>query len=396
MLTRRSFITAASAGFLAASLPLRFAWGATPDDRRFIFVILRGAMDGLAAVAPMGDPAYAAARRSLALDDEGLVPLDSYFKLHPAFQSLMPLYQKKQMAIIHAVASPYRSRSHFDAQDVLENGSNGNPQSSTNGWLGRALALMPQEKALAISRALPLVLHGASDAASWYPKRLATDTKSDFLQSVQDMYAHDALLNPYLQHALSAEATAMMALPAEDQNSGKQAADATRFPAVATACASFMAQENGPRIAVMESGGWDTHARQGRLDGTLTNKFTALSDGLALLPTTLGDSIWKKTVVVVATEFGRTVAANGTGGTDHGTGSVAFVLGGNIQGGRVIADWPGLAQNQLYEGRDLAPTTDLRSIFKTVLHTQLGIDRHTLDTVVFPDSQQARLITALI
>lgn len=398
LIDRRRFIASASAGLLLSALPLKLGWSATPDDRRFIFVILRGAMDGLAAVVPTGDPGYEAARKELALDAASLLPLNADFALHPAFQPLLPLYHKKQLAVLHAIASPYRSRSHFDAQDVLENGGNGDARSEDDGWLGRALALLPQEKGLAISPAMPLVMHGAAgNAASWYPKRLESDEKGTFMQQVQQMYSHDRELNPYLQQALSAERTAMAAaMDKEDKMSGRGAAGAAQFPALAKACASFLMQEEGPRIAVLENGGWDTHARQGMLTGLLANHFTALADGLAALPAAMGETVWKKTTVIVATEFGRTVSANGTGGTDHGTASVAFVLGGNIRGGQVISDWPGLKGGQLYEGRDLAPTADLRSLFKTVLHTQLGIDRNTLDSRIFPDSAQAGLIGALV
>lgn len=396
MMNRRHFITSCVAGLAASALPLRFAFGNTPDDRRFIFVILRGAMDGLAAVPPLGDRAYANARRELALDDSKALPLDGYFYLHPALQPLLPLYQKKHMAIIHAVASPYRSRSHFYAQDVLENGSAGTPQTADNGWLGRALSLFPQNKGLAISPVLPLVLHGTGNAASWFPKKLTVNSESDFLATVQGLYAHDATLSPYLQQALAAEATAMANLSAEDRKSGGNAADGNAFPSLAKSCATFMAQPDGPRVAVLESSGWDTHARQGAEDGALARKFTALADGLVLLPPLLGEEVWKKTVVVVATEFGRTVAANGTGGTDHGTASVSFLLGGDISGGRVHADWPGLESGKLFEGRDLAPTTDLRSVFKTVLNRQLGIDRQTLDTRIFPNSTQAGLLPTLL
>ncbi|MBM3617416.1 MAG: DUF1501 domain-containing protein [Alphaproteobacteria bacterium] len=396
MLNRRHFITACCAGLIATTSPLRFALGNTPDDRRFVFVILRGAMDGLAAVPPLGDRAYAAARRELALDDSKALPLDGYFYLHPALQPLLPLYQKKQLAIIHAVASPYRSRSHFDAQDVLENGSAGSAKSADNGWLGRALALFPQDKGLAISPALPLVMHGAGNAASWFPKKLAVDGKSDFLATMQQLYSHDTVFQPYLQQALAAEATAVASLSPEDMKSGGNAADSNVFPSLVRSCATFMAQPGGPRIAVLESGGWDTHARQGAADGTLARKFTSLADGLALFPSLLGEAAWKKTVVVVATEFGRTVNVNGTGGTDHGTASVSFLLGGDIAGGQVLADWPGLGSNQLFEGRDLAPTTDLRSVFKTVLHRQLGIDKQRLDNAIFPESAQAGLLTKLL
>lgn len=396
MLSRRTFLASLSAAALASNLPVRYAWSATPDDRRFIFVILRGAMDGLAAVPPIGDANYAAARGALALPADDALELDGFFGLHPAMEPLYPLWQKKQMNIVHAVALPYRSRSHFDAQDVLENGSN-SASGAHSGWLGRAVAAMNRSSAVAISPQLPLVLQGGADlTSSWYSKKLAAKNESDFFKQVQRMYAHDEQLNPYLMQGIAAETTAAMALSDEDRKSGKKATDINQFPLAVRSCASFLRQTDGPRIAVLETAGWDTHARQGVQQGDLANKLGKLSAGLAELPQILGEDVWKKTVVVVATEFGRTVAANGTGGSDHGTASAAFVLGGGLDGGQVHGKWPGLAKNQLYQNRDLAPTTDMRSVFKTVLHKHLGIDVATLEKEVFADSSGAGIIPRLV
>lgn len=397
MLTRRHFLASLSAAAAASTLPLHFAYGATPNDNRFIFVILRGAMDGLAAVAPVGDPAYATARGSIALPPDALLTLDSTFGLHPAMQPLYPLWQKGQMNIVHAVASPMQSRSHFDMQDVLESGGNGN-DGIHNGWLGRAISQMQRDKAIAISPQLPLVLQGGKDyASSWYSKQMTQDHEDKFMMHVQKMYAQDAQLGSYLQRGLNAEETAAMALSNEDRKSGKKATDINQFAKAVKSCASFLKQTNGPRIAVLESAGWDTHARQGGIEGDLATRLGKLAQGLALLPDELGANVWNKSVVVVATEFGRTVHGNGTGGTDHGTASAAFVMGGALRhGGKVLGEWPGLSTERLQDKRDLAATTDMRSLFKTVLNQHFGLATDTLDSTIFPASGKAGIITQLI
>lgn len=396
MLSRRHFLASLSAAAFTTALPTRYAWSATPDDRRFIFVILRGAMDGLAAVPPIGDSNYTTARGAMALPEDAVLQLDARFGLHPAMESLYPLWQKGQMNIVHAVASPYRSRSHFDAQDILENGST-SAAGTHSGWLGRAVASLNRDKAIAISPQMPLVLQGGTNlASSWYTKTLANHSDTDFMAQVKAMYAGDAQLNPYLQKAIAAENTALMALSEEDRKSGKKATALTQFPAAVKSCAAFLKQPQGPRIAVMETAGWDTHARQGTVEGGLANMLGHLADGLAMLPQELGQPVWEKTVVIVATEFGRTVRANGTSGTDHGTASAAFVLGGGLRGGKVLGEWPGLEQGQLYEGRDLRPTTDMRSLFKTALGEHLGMSQTALERDVFPDSGNAPLIRGLI
>lgn len=395
MLSRRHFLASLSAAALTAATPMRFAWSATPNDHRFVLVILRGALDGLAAVPPMEDAQYASARGEMALDAGNTLALDNGFALHAAMQPLHKLWQARQMQVVHAVASPYRSRSHFDAQDILENGGNGTG-GTYSGWLGRAVAAMEQQKAIAISPQMPLVLQGGGDfASSWYTKSLTNHSDEGFLDKVKGMYAQDAQLNPYLQQAIAAENTALMALSKEDRASGRKATAINQFPVAVKSCASFLRQPAGPRIAVLETAGWDTHARQGTAQGDLANKLGNLAEGLAVFPQALGEDVWRKTVVVVVTEFGRTVSANGTGGTDHGTASAAFVLGGGLANNRTIGDWPGLAKHQLYEGRDLKPTTDMRSLFKTVLHEHLGLSTAVLERDVFPDSGQAQMLKGL-
>lgn len=387
---RRSFLTLAGAGAAWCSLG-KLAFAAAPTEQRFIFIMLRGAMDGLSAVPPLFDAAYAGARRQLALGgaDAVCLPLDGQFALHPALVNLHRLYTARQALMIHAVASPYRERSHFDAQDVLENGMSA-AHAAQNGWLGRALTELHRVQGLAVGQNVPLALRGAVDVTSWSPSALP-EPDSDLLQRLDDLYRNDAVLAPALHEAQAAGAIAddAMAGGMDGKRGGKN------FAVLAKAAGKFLAEPNGPRLAMLEIGGWDTHAGQGTVKGRLALNLKQLDDGLSALQSTLG-AAWQHTAVLCATEFGRTVAANGTGGTDHGTGGAAFLLGGAVAGGRVIADWPGLAANQLYQGRDLRPTLDIRAVMKGILAEQHGLDGGALDQRVFPDSSSVRRLSGLL
>jgi uncharacterized protein (DUF1501 family) len=367
------------------------ALAAAPTDQRFVFVILRGAMDGLTAVPPLFDASYASARKALAMTNAECLPLDGQFGLHPALAHLHQLYSDKQALIIHAVASPYRERSHFDAQDVLENGTS-QAHAAQNGWLGRALAQMHAMQAIAMSQNIPLALRGADSVSSWSPSTLP-ETENDLLQRLGDLYQSDTILAPALHEALAADAIADDAM--EGSMTKGKTGRGKNFPALAKAAGSFLAAPNGPRLAMLEIGGWDTHAGQGTVKGRLANNLQQLDNGLAALQAALG-AAWSKTTVLCATEFGRTVAANGTGGTDHGTGGAAFLLGGAVAGGRVMTDWPGLASNQLYQNRDLRPTTDIRAVIKAIFAQQFGIDSSTLANTIFPDSRTVRALDNII
>ena len=399
-ITRREFLK--SAGALAA-MGLASGWprmgcANVPTDNRFVFVILRGAMDGLAAVAPYGDPNYRTARGGLALNNpgqpDGLLDLNGYFGLNPGMQPLMPLYQQRQMLVVHAVASPYRERSHFDAQNVLENGTT--HANGTDGWLNRALQVLSADPsaAIAINQQVPLVLQGKMEVASWSPKGNAAP-KGEYLEKIGALYQRDPLLADAYGEAMKAQALASQALTQDDKMANKAAKPPAQLYVAAQAMAAMLKAENGPRVAVLEAGGWDTHVNQGTGTGQLYNRLGDLATALAVIAPTMGDA-WKKTVVVVATEFGRTVAQNGTGGTDHGTGGMMLVMGGNINGGNVLTRWPGLAENQLYQGRDLMPTVDMRSVFKTVLYSHLQTPNAPLESVIFPGSQDAGLIKGLM
>lgn len=400
-ISRRSFLKhtgALGALALTAGFP-RLTFANLPTENRFILVILRGAMDGLAAVPPYGDKNYAAARGGLAFTApgtlDGVIDLDGFYGLNPALAELLPLYQQRQMAIFHAVASPYRNRSHFDAQNLLETGLAN--AGGSEGWLNRMLQSINggNGAAVAINQQIPLVLQGKLGVGSWTPNSREIDPASDYMTKIASMYGQDPLLAGAFEEAVKTQAMAQASLPMDDQFASGKAKDPSALYAGAKAAAMFLAKQDGPRVAVMEAGGWDTHRGQGTSKGALFTRLNGLAKGLAALPAALG-SVWNKTVVVVVTEFGRTVAENGTGGTDHGTGTVAFVLGGAIQGGKVYGKWPGLAANDLFEGRDLMPKTDLRSIQKTVLYSHLGVPQAALDTTIFPASGDAAFIPGLM
>jgi len=370
----------------------RIAHAVTNPDSRFVLVILRGALDGLAAVAPYADPQYRNLRGALALGtpgtDGGVLKLDGTFGLHPSLASMHAMYQAKELAVLHAVATPYRERSHFDAQKVLEAGGL-SPSTNDGGWLNRALAELQREggerDAIALSESVPLVLRGSFGVSTWAPSQLP-DTDADLLARVRRMYeASDPRLADRLIEALDAREIAGDAAAGGSAMGGRGGAQITP---IAKAAARFLRSPNGPRVAAIDIGGWDTHANQGAAQGNLSLRLRGLDSGLQTLKTELGP-VWKDTTVLIVTEFGRTVAVNGTRGTDHGTAGCAFLAGGAVNGGRVVCDWPGLAQRDLHEGRDLRATTDLRGVFKGVLGERFGIPEAVLETSVFPDSASA-------
>lgn len=396
MLRRREFLKRAGIGTFAAGFPgLMLAKADT--DARLVLVILRGAMDGLAMLPPYGDGNYAGLRGEIALpapgQEGGVLKVDGLFGIHPSLQHAHALYQNKQALFVHAVASPYRQRSHFDGQDLLENGATAG-HFQRDGWLNRALEPLKtshgKERAIAMSQNTPLVLRGDQAVTSWAPSRMP-DANEDTLQRLESLYASDAFFATRLEQALHAKEIAedMSGTGRTRGNEAKQA------KAMMTSTAKFLSEKNGPRIAVLESGGWDTHARQGTSNGRLASKFKALDQGISALHKELG-SLWSQTVVMVVTEFGRTARVNGTGGTDHGTATTAMLLGGALNGGRVLTDWPGLSASNLYEGRDLQPTTDIRSVFKGVLAQHLHIEEGFINQRVFPDSKPVPILEDLV
>jgi uncharacterized protein (DUF1501 family) len=395
--TSRRALLLGGASFAAWAYLPKFARAADGRDPRLIVVILRGALDGLATVAPIGDPDYAGLHGSIALASSGpnAAPmLDSFFALHPSMPEFARMYREKHAAVVHAVATSYRDRSHFDGQDVLESGFAG-PGRVQSGWLNRALEALPKGdrimSGLAIGPTTPLVLRGAAPTVAWAPVALP-QAADDTAARLVELYRHrDPALATALTQGLQLDKVAQ----GDDMKPKPGTNGAGAMKLVARGAAKLMSADDGPRIAALAFDGWDTHANEGGAVGRLAQLLSGLDGALAEFETGLGER-WRDTVVVVATEFGRTARINGTDGTDHGTGTVALLAGGAVKGGRVISDWPGLKPASLYEGRDLAPTTDLRAVMKGVLHDHLGVAERVLAESVFPDSAPVKPVKGLL
>ena len=409
LVTRREMLLGSGALFAWSQMP-RLA-RAEGRDPRLLVIILRGALDGLGVVVPVGDPDWIGLRgdRALVLDGKTpALPLDSFFALNPAMPNFHRLYQAKQAAIVHATATPYRERSHFDGQDVLESGIN-RPGAVDSGWLNRALlALEPNgsvnpggSRAIGIGTITPLMVRGQAPILSWAPQRLlpaSEDTQARLL----DLYQHtDAKLASVLaerQRLAGLGGTAVVVDPmTEEASLGTPIAARIRtyFAETAGAAARFLAKPDGPRVGALGYVGWDTHMNEGAAVGQLANLLGALDGAIAAVESGMGEA-WRETAVAVVTEFGRTARINGTDGTDHGTATVAFLAGGALAGGRVIADWPGLKAAQLFEARDLKPTTDLRAVLKGLLRDHLRVEERALAESVFPGSADVQPISGLV
>jgi uncharacterized protein (DUF1501 family) len=378
MIHRRQFLHIAGAGLGSLLVAPRIVFANVETDRRFVFVIQRGAADGLNTIVPYADPAYAMLRGKLAVSDP--IKLDGMFGLHPSLAGLSKLHQEKQALFVHAVASPYRERSHFDGQNVLESGGSA-PYERKDGWLNRLVGMLPKSRseAIAFAPTIPLALRGAAEVGSYAPSALP-EAPDDLMMRVSQLYEADEQL-----HALWSSAMEARTLGA--------AREARQDPAsVGRTAASFLAKPDGPRVAMIETSGWDTHAGQ---QGRLANQLKGLDAMIDAMRVDLGD-VWKDTTVLVATEFGRTAAANGTGGTDHGTASAALLAGGAVKGGRVLADWPGLAANALYEGRDLAPTLDLDMLIAAAAAETFGFDPEKTMRTLFADRPFNEAVSGLV
>ena len=402
--TRRSLLAGAlGAGALGLTSRLSVAgMAAAPNENRFVFVILRGGLDGLAAVPAVGDAGFAAARGALAPPAGTALTLDPTFALHPSLTQLHAMYGRGELAVVHATGLSYRERSHFDAQQVLESGGT-RPFDIGTGWLGRALT-SASTRSIALSTTIPLVLRGPGVVDTWAPsagKGAAIDPTADLVARLERLYADDSALATALNRARALHLDD--AMPADlahasdvTMNDAEGMTRRGNFTLLAQRAADFLTQPGGPQAAVLEMSGWDTHANQANPNGPLANGLRQLDTGLAALRDGLvAGKAWGRTVIVVATEFGRQVAINGTLGTDHGSGGAAFVLGGAVRGGRVIADWPGLAARDRFEGRDLLTTTDLRGVLKGVLADHLQVASRALNTDVFPGSEAVRGVSVL-
>ena len=383
MFSRRGFFAVTGAAVvLGSSLGAKIVAAKAQTDRRFVFIIQRGAADGLGTLAPLGDPAFATQRGALAEDFASAPRLDSMFALHPSLTNVAALYGAKEALFVHAVASPYRDRSHFDGQNVLETGGSA-AYALKDGWLNRMLSLVPapDAKAMAIAATVPMALRGSVEVASYAPTNLP-DATEDLIARVSSLYAGDPQLHAAWEQA---KATRMLTSDMAADN-GRNAA------ATGALAAKLLAADDGARVAMIETGGWDTHAQQ---RGRLANQLRGLDGLIGALKTGLGP-LWGNTMVIVATEFGRTVKVNGTQGTDHGTAAMTMLLGGAVNGGRVIADWPGLADSALYEGRDLRPTLGLDTVIGAAIAGHYGLERPRVMTTLFPDNRTERFETSIV
>ena len=403
--SRRDVMLASGTLFAWAYLPkLALAEGRDP---RFLTIVLRGALDGLATVAPVGDPDWIALRGDNALTLQSRTPalkLDAFFALNPAMPNLHRMFAANEAIVFHACATPYRERSHFDGQDLLESGLP-KPAASDSGWLNRALAgLAPGgrvsvqgNKAFAVGPVTPLVVRGAAPVLSWSPQRILP-ASDDTTMRLLDLYRHaDQKLAAVIEeHARLAAIERSGDLgQSPGQNVPPPAQVRAYFAEVAGTAAKFLAQPDGPRVGALALDGWDTHSNEGIAQGRLSQLLGALDAALAAVETNMG-AAWRDTVVALVTEFGRTARINGTEGTDHGTATVALLVGGALKGGRVIADWPGLRSADLYENRDLKPTTDLRAVLKGLLKNHLRADDRTLAQSVFPGSDSVKPMAGLV
>jgi uncharacterized protein (DUF1501 family) len=396
--SRRALLSAGGSLFAWAYLP-RFARAADARDPRLVVMVLRGALDGLSALAPLGDPDYSALHGDLALRLDGehpALPLDPFFALNPAMPNFARLYGARQALVVHATATNYRERSHFDGQDVLESGMPG-PGCVESGWLNRALGQLPKgeriaPRGLAVGSTPPLVMRGPAPILGWAPSGLPA-ASDDLTARLMALYEHS---DPALAAALRAGLDTDRLAVKQGMDSLKPSGDVVlAMRKAAEGAARLIGADDGPRIAAMAFDGWDTHANEGGAAGRLAQLLGGLDGAIAAFESELGPR-WKDTAIVAITEFGRTVHINGTIGTDHGTGTVAFLAGGAVAGGRVVADWPGLKTANLYEGRDLMPTTDLRAVLKGVLADQFGLSSQFLAETVFPDTAAVKPMAGLI
>jgi uncharacterized protein (DUF1501 family) len=396
VLTRRSTLLGLSAVLTASRV--KFALADAPGDNRFVVVLLRGALDGMSAVVPYGDANLASLRSNLIPAAPGqpgaMFDLGGFYGLNPNLPGIYAMYQEGEALPIHAVAGPYRTRSHFEAQDLLQLGTP--TDSITSGWLNRVLAELPSRPSatpagLSVGIGTPLLLQGPVRIGAYAPEHFATPSP-DLYARIAALNAQDPLTGPAIATALNGDAFDKSILtddaPTQPGDAGK---GKSAFPALAAHAGALLAAARGPRVAAFQLEGWDTHGNQ---VGGLKAPLTGLDAGLTALKTSLGPA-WKNTMVLVMTEFGRTAAMNGTAGTDHGTATVAFVLGGNVNGGKVAGTWPGLSPGQLFENRDLAPTMDIRSVAKGALASHLNLGPSALARV-FPGSEQAAPLNGLI
>ena len=384
---RRDFVRTMCYGGLATfGLPV-VNFAQVQQNGRFVFILLRGGFDGLAALVPYGDPDYRALRGSFAYNASDLSTLDETFGLAPGLSPLRALWDANQLAVVHAMAIPHRTRSHFDGQAILETGLD-HPAGSSDGWLNRMLQVMSGTRSgIAIAAGMPLSLTGPYQVETWSPTQLGA-VDDAFLDRLAVLYRSDAALHNRFEAALQQQE-----LVGEEPMARGNARRGGITPLM-QAAAKILRQERGPNIAAMEFSGWDTHANQGMGGGALDRLLGQLAEGLVAFRNDMGNA-WQNTTLVIMTEFGRTARPNGTRGTDHGTAGAGFVLGPRLAKSAIVADWPGLSSNALFEGRDLKPTLDTRAVLKAAIAGTFDLTPAQLDRV-FPNSSATRPVAGLM
>jgi uncharacterized protein (DUF1501 family) len=380
-LHRRAFVRQMCLGGLATfTLPV-VAFAQVKQRARFVFVLLRGGFDGLAAVVPFGDPAYRQLRGGFAFEDSDLLPLTDLFALAPGLSPLRPAWDANELVALHAMAIPYRTRSHFDGQAILETGLD-RPVGSSDGWLNRLLQVMSGTRSgIAIAAGLPRSLAGPYEVQTWSPTQLGA-VDDAYLERLSALYRRDPVLYGRFEAAMQQKDVV------GEEPIARGGARRGGITPLMQAAARILRQDNGPNIAAVEFSGWDTHANQGLAGGALDRLLGQLAEGLMAFRADMG-AAWSTTTVVVMTEFGRTARPNGTRGTDHGTAGAGFVIGPAVARSTVHADWPGLAEKNLFENRDLRPTLDTRAVLKAAIGRTFDLTPAQLNRV-FPNSPDAR------
>ncbi len=382
---RRRFLVGMCAGGLATLTSPLASFAKVPGSNRLVFVLLRGGLDGLAAVVPYGDQHYAGLRGRMAFEKKDLLPLTDGFGLAPGLQPLQPLWNENQLVALHALAIPYRTRSHFDGQAILETGL-GKPSGTSDGWINRLLQVMEGKRSgIAVAAGLPRSLSGSFPVTTWSPARLGVVDDS-YLERLHVLYRRDPRLLDRFEAAVELSTKAM--------TQGMAGRRGGRIEPIMRAAARFLKEPDGPNVGTVEFSGWDTHTNQGMAGGPLDRRLGLLARGILAFREESGDA-WKNTTMVIMTEFGRTARPNGGAGTDHGTAGAAFVVGPAVGKSRVLADWPGLRESQLYQNRDLRPSLDTRAVLKGVLASCFDLTPAQLNRV-FPGSDSVKAVTQLM
>lgn len=398
MATRREVLKGLLAAAGLALLPLgRNGWAlSSPESqgKRLIVILMRGAVDGLSVCVPYAESAYYELRPNVAIakpgQKDGLIDLDGFFGLHPSLAAVLPLWQERSLAFIHASGSPAETRSHFEAQDILETALLNSAQ-ARQGWLNGLAQVLPDNhaptRAISAGNVLPKIFQGPATVSTLptnlRPSKVQTPENAALEHKFEQLYAPHPELAALYRQATAARETMLHDLQDEMENAGKGAPAGDAFIAVCRKAAEMMRNDAGIQLMFMDAGGWDTHVNQGNAKGQLANKLEKFGQGIAALAQGLGP-VYKDTAILAMSEFGRTVAENGNKGTDHGHGNVAWLLGGAVNGGKVHGRWPGLQHDRLWEGRDLAITTDFRALTGAVISGHFRLDREMVRRIL-PD-----------